>query len=241
MCLPMNLGYCEFMPLSKKIIRVPVKLVDGQWELLYGGPVKVKEGAQGELHLDQIYFTDKKFLKVLTEKRQVAVLPPGTELRVALTVKTELDATLRKFLLPHDETQHDHTAKISVDTRFVSIHLGGPTEAQRRKEVEKGGLSLVLEGMEPRAIESGMVDLPDVPGLESVDSLNYAFTRLSEIFEPWRKAHTGSIYERVFYRDHDNRWYPLKDLRDRALASAERKLIKELWANVAGQLGTSLF
>lgn len=95
--------------------------------------------------------------------------------------------------------------------------------------------------MEPRAIESGMVNLPDAPGLESVDSLNYAFTRLSEIFEPWRKAHTGSIYERVFYRDCNDHWYPLKDLRDRALASAERKLIAELWANVAEQLGSALF
>ena len=35
--------------------------------------------------------------------------------------------------------------------------------------------------------------------------------------------------------------YPLKDLRDRALATAERKLIAELWANVAEQLGTALF
>jgi hypothetical protein len=48
------------MPLSTKVIRVPVKLVDGGWELLYGGPVKVKEGAVGELHLDHMYFTDKK-------------------------------------------------------------------------------------------------------------------------------------------------------------------------------------
>lgn len=39
------------MPLSTKVIRVPVKLVDGQWELLYGGPVKVREGSIGELQL----------------------------------------------------------------------------------------------------------------------------------------------------------------------------------------------
>ena len=229
------------MPLSNNTIRVPVALVAGRWEFLYGGAVKVKEGATGELHLDQTYFTDKKFLKALTTKRKVAVLPAGTELRVALTVKYDLDAKLHSFLLPHGATQHDHTAKISVDTRFVSIHLAGPTDGQRKKKVERGGLFLHLEGMEPRAIESGMVNLPDAPGLESVDSLNYAFTRLSEIFEPWRKAHTGSIYERVFYRDRDDRWYPLKDLRDRALASVERKLIAELWANVADQLGTALF
>lgn len=226
------------MPLSNKIIRVPVKLVEGHWELLYGGPVKVKEGASGELHVDRIYFTDQKFLKALTEKRRVAVLPPGTELRVALTVKPELDAALQKHLIPREATKHDHTAKISVDARFVSIYLGGPTETQLKKNVRQVGLSLWLEGMEPRAMESGLVNLPDAPGLESVDSLNYAFTRLSEIFEPWRKAHTGSIYERFFYRDDNDCWYPLKDLRNHALASAERKLIKELWANVTAQFAT---
>jgi hypothetical protein len=118
------------MPLSSKIIRVPVKLVDGRWELLYGGDVKVKDGASGDLHLDQMYFSDKKFLKALTFKRRVAILQPGTELRVAVTIKPDLDPKLRDFLLPRDATPHTHSSKLSVDTRFVPIHLGGPTEAQ---------------------------------------------------------------------------------------------------------------
>lgn len=229
------------MPLSKKIIRVPVALVEGRWEFLYGGAVKVKEGACGELHLDKSYFTDSEFLKTLTEKRLVAVLEAGTELRVALTVKPGLNQALLSFLLPRVRAPHAYMTKISVDTRFVSIRLGGPTEAQKKKEIEKGGLFLMLEGMEPRAIESGMVELPDVAGLEPVDSLNYAFTRLSELFEPWRKAHTGSIYERIFYLDNDKLWYPLKDLRDRELVKAEDRMIKQLWANVAEQLRRPLF
>jgi hypothetical protein len=229
------------MPLSSKTIRVPVILVEGRWEFLYGGDVKVKDGVSGELHLDQAHFTDKKFLKALTAKRRVAILSAGIELRVALTIKSGLDPKLRTLLLPIEATRHTHSSKLSVDTRFVPIQLGGPTDAQRKKKVAHGGLYLLLEGMEPRAIESGMVDLPDASGLESVDSLNYAFTRLSEVFEPWRKAHTGSIYERVFYLEENGYWYTLKDLRDHALASAERKLIAELWANVAEQLGTALF
>lgn len=228
------------MPLSSKVIRVPVKLVDGQWELLYGGPVKVKDGAFGELHLDRVHFTDKAFLKALTEKRKVAVLPNGTELRVALTIKSDLDQRLRPFLHDYASTPHDHTAKISAETRFVSVRLVGPTQAQQRQKIEAGGLWLWLEGMEPRGVESGMVDLPRTHELEAVDSLNYAFTRLSEVFEPWRKAHTGSIYERVFYQERNGRWYQIKDLRDRALASAERQLIKDLWLSVAEQFGTGL-
>jgi hypothetical protein len=228
------------MPLSSKVIRVPVKLVDGKWELLYGGPVKVKDGAVGELHLDRVHFTDKAFLNALTEKRKVPVLPSGTELRIALTIKSDLDQRLRPFLLDYASTPHDRTAKISAETRFVSVRLVGPTQAQQRQKIEAGGLWLCLEGMEPRGVESGMVDLPHTHELEAVDSLNYAFTRLSEVFEPWRKAHTGSIYERVFYQERNGRWYQIKDLRDRALASAERQLIKDLWLSVAEQFGTGL-
>ena len=229
------------MPISNKVIQVPVRLVDGHWELLYGGPVKVREGSVGELHLDKNCFDNAKFLKALTEKRVVAVLPASTELRVALTVRPGLPEPLWAQLLAHDETPHDPTGRLSNETRFVRIWLTGPTEAQKRRGEKEGGLKLWLEGMEPRGIESGTVALPEATGLNPVDSLNHAFTRLSELFEPWRKAHTGSIYERVFYLESNGRWYPLKDLRDRALVAAERGLIKQLWDRVTAELGTDLF
>jgi hypothetical protein len=227
------------MPLSKNIIRVPVKLIDGQWEFLYGGPVKVSDGAFGELHIDRMHFADKTFLQALTKKRRVPALPVGTELRMALTIKRELDPGLKRYLLDYGATPHEHTAKISAATRFVPVYLVGPTDAQRERNIEFGGLSLCLEGMEPRGIESGMVELPKTHGMDYADSLNYAFTRLSEVFEPWRKAHTGNIYERVFFQERNGLWYPLDQLRDLALASGERELIAELRANVAAELGIS--
>ena len=229
------------MPLSTKVIRVPVKLVDGQWELLYGGPVKVRDCATGELHLDKSSFDDAKFLKALTVKRCVPILPAGTQLQVALSVKPGLSQPLHTCLLKSDASTHGHTEHLSTETQFVSVSLGGPTARQKRHGLTDGGLKLWLEGMEPRSIESGTVELPNVTGLPAVDSLNHAFTKLSELFEPWRKAHTGSIYERVFYLESNGLWYPLKDLRDRALVAAERGLIKELWGRVAAELGTALF
>ena len=228
------------MPLSTRIIRVPVKLVDGHWELLYGGPVKVMDGSLGELHIDRDRFDDKAFLKALATKHRVRALPEGTELRVALTIRGKPLGGAESFLLQPNATAHDHTAKISSETRFVPVSLGGPTELQRSKNRHEGGLWLTLEGMEPRAIESGVVLLPKIPDLTAVDSLNHAFTRLSEIFEPWRKAHTGSIYERIFYAEGNGKWYPLKDLRDRAISSAERQLVQDLWRNVALEIGQSL-
>jgi hypothetical protein len=226
------------MPLSTKIIRVPVKLVDGQWELLYGGAVKVKNGTFGELHISYDQIDDKAFLRTFTEKRRLRVLGEGAELRVALTIRSSLPSDLLGHLLARDETRHNHTANISVDSRFVRIHLASPTNVQERRGEEKGGLWLMLEGMEPRGIESGIVRLPEVQGLKVACSVNHAFTLLSEKFEPWRQAHTGSIYERVFYPEEDGLWYPLNDLRDKELASAERQVIAALWQEVT-KLGTA--
>jgi hypothetical protein len=229
------------MPLSTKIIRVPVKLVDGQWELLYGGAVKVTDGALGDLHVDRRFFTDQEFLKALTEKRSAKVLPQGTELRIALTIKPGLPDEATKKLLPHGATRHTHPATLSAQSRFVSVWLAGPNEQQLRKGNREGGLTLCLEGTEARYLESGLVTLPALADLTAVDSLNHAFTRLSEIFEPWRKAHTGNVYERIFYKEANDIWYPLDDLRRRELVSAERKIIQRLWEDVSKQLGAALF
>ncbi|OHE84186.1 MAG: hypothetical protein A2190_00385 [Lysobacterales bacterium RIFOXYA1_FULL_69_10] len=227
------------MPLSQRKIRVPVKLVDGRWEVTYGGPVRVEEGAVGELHLDRGLFNDKQFLAALTQKRQVEALPEGTELRVALTVR-ELSPDLERHLVGRGDMQCSGFAKLAEATRFVAVFLDGPTSLQQRKGVTSGGLTLILEGMEPRAIETGQVALPGIPDRQHAESLNHAFTLLSEVFEPWRQAHTGSIYERVFYRESDGLWYPLDTLRNQALVQAEREVISALWDRVAQALGTAL-
>jgi len=60
-------------------------------------------------------------------------------------------------------------------------------------------------------------------------SLNHAFTMLSEQYESHRLSHTGSAYTRVFYKEADGRWYPLSDLREGVLISAERQLIADSW------------
>jgi hypothetical protein len=225
--------------ISARKIRVPVRLVDGRWEVSYGGPVRVAEGAFGELHLDRKFFSDKQFLNALTQKRGVEVLPEGTELRVALSIRPPLPG-LGRHLIEKSDMQCVHFAKLTEATRFVPVHLGGPTEAQKRRGVTSGGLTLLLEGMEPRAIESGRVLLPKAPDFESAESLNHAFTLLSEVFEPWRQAHTGNIYERIFYKETDGFWYPLDALRDKELAEAERDVISALWKRVAQTLGTAL-
>jgi hypothetical protein len=183
--------------------------------------VQFKEGAVGELHVDNAQCTDKNFVMAARDTRKVVVLRAGTELRVALTIKPNLDEALRPFLLEHGSTLHEATAKVGSRTRFVSVWLRGLSN------VEPAGLWFVFRWMDLQGIASGMVELPEIRDLKPVESLNQAFTRLSEVFEPWRKAHTGNIYERVLYEKPNGHWGPLGELRDRTM--------QELLANMGNK------
>lgn len=223
--------------MSNRRLRIPVKFVDGHWELLYGGGIGARNGSIAELHLKQDQIEDEGLRKVLSQMHRVQILKQGVQLRAALSVREGLPGYLARHFL---ETKWDRTAKVSVESRFVPIWLGAPTELQAKKGEKAGGLWLELQGMEPRGLESSSVNLPKGLDVGSAISVNHAFTLLSERFEPWRKSHTGNIYERVFYLEDDGTWYPLRDLRDKELVQAERAVVKALWAEVARVLGKSV-
>ena len=216
----------------KQVIRMQVKWADGRWKLPDGSPMQFEEGSEGELRVNSKHLGDGRSLEVLTAERKVTVLPVGTELRVALTIASDLTPALLLHLLPFKATLYDPTATISAQSRFVAVTLLEATNALGLKDTEMSGLWLAFRGMEYLGMKSGPVGFTSTLGLEPARSLNHAFTCLSEIFEPWRDSHTGNVYERVFYQEQGDRWYPLKDIRDPSLASDARPFIKELWGRV---------
>lgn len=54
-------------PIPKRL-KLPVHLVNGRWELFYGGAVPVAEGTQAEMVIDSARITDKDFLHRVTQK-----------------------------------------------------------------------------------------------------------------------------------------------------------------------------
>jgi len=221
-------------------IRIPVRYIDGHWELAYGGAIKVRNGCGAELVIARTNINDAALLKALTEKHWVRILDEGTELRLALTIRTKLDSSLSNLLAKDTQVRPESRGKLSAETRFVPVRLGPPTTTQMKRKEAKGGLWLALEGVGPRALESSQVFLPHALDLEPAISVNHAFTKLSEKFEPWRLSHTGSIYERVFYKEGDGFWYPLDDLREKEMVVAERKIIHTLWNEVERYLRNPL-
>ncbi len=225
-------------------VRIPVKLVDGQWEFFYGGGLPIKNGTVGDLLIDKDAIEDKKFLSQLKRHSKHKILETGAELLVALTIKQgglldkQLDETLKSQLLSARDKKlmlgdaYFFTTR-SPDTRFVKIHIAGPTKGQKRlNPAESGGVWLHLQGLQPKGVSSSLVSLPEEVSKDTVESLNHAFTLLSEKYEPWRKSHTGNIYDRILYKEMNEKWYPLNMLRNAAIATDEHRLIRDQWTRI---------
>jgi hypothetical protein len=226
------------MKKTNKKVRLPVRMVDGQWESIYSGPLGVRDGSLAELTLFLRDLTDPSLAQALSAKRSVQVFSPGAELRIALTIRTRLPVELTQFLIHPGSMKIGVTETLPASSRFVAVTVGAsplPGTGEERR-----GVWLTFEGLDAKAIESGPIELPKGVANEPAISLNHAHTVLSEKYEPSRKAHTANIYSRAFYQEANGLWYPLDDLRERELASVERRVISAVWSDVGRQLGLPL-
>ena len=225
-------------------IRIPVRLVDGQWEYFYGGGVPVTNGAVGDLIVDRGSIQDKEFLVRICRTSKHKILDKGTQLLVALTIRdiSPLSEAERKLFHPTGANApklghaHYFTPR-SGYTRFVSIWIDKPTKDQLYVDSNaQGGVWLDVQGLEPKGVTSSSVRLPECISPTPADSLNHAFTLLSERLEPWRKSHTGNIYDRMLYQEVNGKWYPLDILRNAAVATEEHQFIRDQWARISEAL-----
>jgi hypothetical protein len=225
-------------------LHVPVRFVDGIWECAFGGALPVKNDAEAELLVSPTSISDKTFLEAMERKEAHKVLNEGTALYVCLTIKPDSPPapTLEPFL------EFENKISGGIDTThlsrwnsgklaFVEVTLGCPTTKQAEFfGTIEGGLWLMTRGVEAVGVRSTTVVLPEKISEEPIVSLNHAYTVLSEAFEDWRKSHTGNIYERVFYRERNDRWYALDTLRNRALHKQEQDIARELWEGLMARM-----
>lgn len=66
-------------------------------------------------------------------------------------------------------------------------------------------------------------------------SLNHAYTQLSELIEPERLSHTGNIYDLIFYKETNDKWYPLNKFRHPKESDSGDMRVSCLWETI-GQL-----
>lgn len=216
-------------------VTVPVKRVGGRWEFFYGGDVPVKDGTLGELTLSANQINDERFRRRVTQELTVKILEEGAELLVALS---DRDTNGRRA----GAWPERYPTKVPPGTtRFERVRLGplrmSVNEPTPHVALEPGGLWLKLKGLEKCELQASSVQMPIAFTPRTASSLNHAFTLLSQTYEKHRISNTGNVYIRIFYQDHDHCWYPLDDLRTGVQATAERKLLGDLWSHIEEKLG----
>lgn len=233
-------------PYEKKL-RLPVRLVDGVWELEFGGTIPLADGQRADLVVPEADVTDPRLVRQMKSRSEIKILDRGTKLRAYLATKELKDVSdeQRKLLLEWKNWEAD-LALFAIDSwsggpvSFFELTLGPATERQSQDLImSEGGLWLILEGRKAKGLQSSLFELPDCISEENAISLNHAFTILSEVYEPWRKSHTGNVYDRFLYQESDEKWYPLSFLRDFELAQQDQRIAYKLWQDFMARMSNS--
>ena len=174
------------MSQTPKQHRLPLRFIDGAFELQFGGAVPLFDGTLCELIVTEDKISDPKLLESLSVKKAIKILDEGTKLVAMLSGShAELvSGELRKALL-QDDFAYRHLGKwferwdrMSYHRNFVEIEIGPANDRQiKLPELETGGLWLKVQGWRSVGLESSQIILPDsVPG-GFATSLNHAYTR----------------------------------------------------------------
>lgn len=219
-------------------VSVPVKLIDGRWELLYGGSTGIREGTYGELRVPMSSIEDQEIRRRLAQTVTVQVLEEGAELLVALTDREYLRQQDSHYVL--DPSILSPADRPEGCTRLERIRIGGRSPRTRHLGDGQGGLWIRQRGVDRTDLICSGIRMPE--GFEPVEanSLNHACTLLSERYEQHRISHTVNVYKHVFYCEPnapDSRWHPLDNLRNGVIADVEESVRADAWARLEAQLG----
>lgn len=188
-----------------RTIKIPVKVVNGQLRYFYGGDLpEIEEGAIGELILLEGSIRNKNFLEILQAQERVEILPQWSTIMVAVNVENCPDDK-RTFL-----------RKIKTDP---------PTSNSFVEVVLKEALYLIIRGSKRATLDNVKCFIPSL-NMET-NSLNEAYTKISQAFEPKRRSYTGNVFKKCYYRSQSNGdiWYPLDSLREIEEEKYEENLV----------------
>jgi hypothetical protein len=229
--------------LSRKLVRLPVRQVDGALELSLGGSVPLVEGTEAELVVPASAISDPLIANRYTEKKTAKVLPQGTMLIAMLSPDSSQQLNdLGGAALSYQEMSgklghwfgHEwHGTNI----HFIPLHLGSQTVGRASPEgSDDGGLWMEMLGPRCVGLHSSSVILPKFKNEDKpATSLNHALTVLSERYETQRISHTGNVYEQVLYQERNGLWYPLKLLRDGKTEEIEDGIAADMWRRLLSE------
>ena len=216
-----------------RTVTLQVQRVNGQWETVFGGEPPGRDGALAELTLRTGDLRDSDFKRLLGQELLVKVLDEGAQLQVAIAGAA----------VHPKEAGARHHIRVPARywpgeaVRFVPVHIGPPSRSSAKVDPERGGLWMRHVGLDRCEMFSSSILLPPGAGRNEAISPNHAYTVLSERYETHRISHTGNVYERVFFQESDEQWYPLSGLRDGVRERSERQILARAWQAIEAKLG----
>jgi hypothetical protein len=182
-------------------VRLDIQINNGRITFVGGESLPAfKEGAIGQLILDASALKHDADRLRLTREAATQILAKGDSLWARVAIDT-----IPVSLKAHRENK---TVSSGAAYGFVRMILRAPL-----KLIGSEGKLPVLD-----ECDCGLPALPHV----ACASVNEAYTRISEAFEPSRRSHTGNVFSCVFF-EQGGSLYPLKKLRNSRPAASDEK------------------
>jgi hypothetical protein len=180
----------------KKHLRIGVRVEESGIVLLNGQPLpQLYPKSVGEIVFSPECFVDEKIRLGFTNEKFISYLKRGSSIMMGVSPSV-IGSTLQKGLI------HPDSIRIHSEYMFVEVRLDADQRLQvRGDEVAK------------------LAPCPcSIPALDRMaDSLNHAFTMISEVYETRRRSHTGNVFKQAYAEDNSGKWESLDELRLRAI------------------------
>lgn len=174
-----------------KTVKIPVRVYNGGVKYFYGGNLpQIKNGVVGELILPESSVNDKDFIDISQMEQEVQIFPTGQSLMFSVSKKS----------IPGDKMIYIKEIRTAINSSdgFVEIVLQEP-------------LKLLMRGSKSSILINSKCFIPSLK--KEANSLNIAYTIISEVFETHRSSYTGNVFSKCFYQ-YDELWYSLDNKRE---------------------------
>lgn len=189
----------SFLPTDKfrKTVVIPVSIKNGKIENL----PEMRDTTVAYLVVPEYVVQDKNKLKKFSEEYKVPFLKQGTLLLAQIKVddRDSLTKELWKYL--HDIHEKYQPSK--------SIH--GLTNAYFVEVILKQDLTITLRGTKKAKLNQCKCDIEILQ--KEANSLNHAYTLISQEFEKSRISHGGNVFQNMYFLDESKKWNEIDKLR----------------------------